>query len=335
MTDIEPRRKRAPELIGNRWFNGAPLSVSDLSTEVLLVVFWDHTCIHCRNLIPYVREWLRKYCDFGFAAVGVHTPKFPFGKDAAIVEDAIGRLGIDFPVVMDNDALLWAHYGIHVRPALVLVDRDGFIRYHGERESGCLEAEHMIQSLLHRSGMGGELPQLMEPLRDADRHGALLYRATPELLTGYLRGSIGNVEGYSPESIVEYDDPKIYLDGRFYAEGNWLNDRNYLRLMDDTGQLILNYEALEVHAVFRQEQGVPCEIALTQDDRNIGEAECGDDVQVTEDGRSVLVVREPRLYSLVRNPAFGQHVLKLASQGSGLELYSFAFVSDLMTVTRN
>jgi cytochrome c biogenesis protein CcdA len=77
----------APELVqaGGRWFNSDPLTLKGLRGRVVLVDFWTYTCINCIRTLPYVKEWDRKYRDDGLTVIGVHTPEFPFERDAGNV----------------------------------------------------------------------------------------------------------------------------------------------------------------------------------------------------------------------------------------------------------
>jgi len=328
--DIKPQTLRAHELYGDFWFNSEPVPISALRGQVILIQFWDYTCVHCQRTLPYIKEWYRKYEKYGLVVVGVHTPKFPFGKNPEDVQKAIRRFDIPYPVVTDNEYLIASNYGNRFWPALYLVDKNGFIRYESVGEGNYGATEHAIQTLLYDAGVGEELPLVMEPIRDEDKPGAVCYRATPELFAGYLRGSIGNIEGYSPESIVDYKDPKIYLQGRFYANGNWMNDKNCLSLEEggeQPGQILLQYEALEVNAVFKPGAGKPCEVAIYQDDQFLTRENKGDDVLLAADGRTYLHVDEPRMYRLVRNKEYGEHMLKLSMMTKGFAFYSFTFVS--------
>jgi thiol-disulfide isomerase/thioredoxin len=317
-------------LYGDYWFNSDPVPISALRGQVILIQFWDYTCVHCQRTLPYIKEWCRKYEKFGLVVIGVHTPKFPFGKNPEDVQKAIHRFGIPYPVVTDNEYLIASHYDNRFWPALYLVDKNGFIRYESVGEGNYGATEHAIQTLLYDAGVGEELPLTMEPIRDEDRPGAVCYRATPELFAGYLRGSIGNIEGYTPESIVDYKDPKMYLQGRFYVDGNWMNDKNCLSLEgggEQPGQILLQYESLEVNAVLKPGANKPCEVAVYQDDRFLTPENKGEDVLFAPDGKSYLHVDEPRMYRLVRNREYGEHTLKLSTGSKGVALFSFTFVS--------
>jgi hypothetical protein len=266
----------------------------------------------------------------GLVTIGVHTPQFPFASDPMNVRAAIDKVRIKYPVVVDNSFTIWSAFRNMVWPTKYLIDRSGFIRFVHGGEGSYQNFEHAIQSLLIEAGFHGEMPLVMEPIREADRPGVLCYRVTPEILTGWQRGTIGNIEGFSPESTIHYDDPGLYISGRLYLQGNWRNDRNYLRLEGegvDEGYIVLTYQAKEVNAVIKPEGEKNFQVFVQQDGHYLTPDNCGDDVLVDDEGRSYFVVPEAKLYSLVRNREFGEHTLKLSTRSSGFALYSVSFVS--------
>ena len=101
---------------------------SDLRGQVVLVDFWTYTCINCIRTLPYIEAWYRKYHRDGFTVVGVHTPEFPFEKDASNVERAIGDFGLTYPVAQDNDYATWTAYRNQYWPADYLIDATGRVR---------------------------------------------------------------------------------------------------------------------------------------------------------------------------------------------------------------
>jgi thiol-disulfide isomerase/thioredoxin len=338
LRDLPPRSSKAHELLGDFWFNSDPVPVSAQRGRVILLFFWDYSCVHCLRALPYVRAWERTYRDFGLVTVGVHAPRFAFGRDPENVRRALGRHGVRFPIVTDNDLLITARYDNRAIPAIYLIDAQGFVRVMTSGEGEYASVEHMLHALLYETGVRDLLPLPMAPLREEDRQGAVLYRATPEIFTGYLRGSLGNVEGYSPESVVSYADPGVYMDGRVYADGLWLNDRNCLRLSQDQGgegHLVISYHGLEAGAVISPDARRTSTMEVRQDGRYLTAADRGADVQITPDGRSIVVVESPRFYELVRNREFGEHVLRLTSRNPGNAVYSFAFITGIIPETVN
>ena len=79
----------APEFVGNQhWFNtpgGRPLTLRGLRGRVVLVDFWTYSCINCLRTLPYLTAWDARYRKDGLTIVGVHSPEFPFEKDAGNV----------------------------------------------------------------------------------------------------------------------------------------------------------------------------------------------------------------------------------------------------------
>ena len=130
-----PLLGKAPDFADTQqWFNtpgGESLSIKGLTGEghVVLIDFWTYTCINCIRTLPYVTSWDRAYRDDGLTIVGVHSPEFPFEKDAGNVESAIADNDIEYPVVQDNDLGTWNAFGNQYWPAKYLIDADGNVRY--------------------------------------------------------------------------------------------------------------------------------------------------------------------------------------------------------------
>ncbi|KVN53254.1 thioredoxin family protein [Burkholderia stagnalis] len=144
---------QAPELAGiERWHNNAPLKLSELRGKVVLVDFWTYSCINCIHTIPYVNEWYRKYRDQGLVVIGVHTPEYPFERDARNVADALGRFGIRYPVAQDNRYDTWNAYGNRYWPALYLVDANGRVVYTRFGEGQYEKTEAAIRDALAQAG---------------------------------------------------------------------------------------------------------------------------------------------------------------------------------------
>jgi hypothetical protein len=329
--DCEPGTIRAHELYGDYWFNSDPVPVLAQRGNIVLLDFWDYTSSASLHALPYVIDWHRKYGPQGLVVLGVHTPRFPFGREPENVQRAIHRLGIPYPVVMDNEAMVWARYGNRVWPTQHIVDRHGFVRFINAGGGSPGATEHMLQTLMLDAGLLNDFPDLTEPLRETDRPGAVCYRATPEIYAGYLRGSMGNVEGYSPESAVHYSDPGIYFEGKFYVAGDWSNGRDEMHLVgNEGGDFLVRYSGLEVDVVLSSPGAQGVEVAVRQDGQHVPKEALGDDVRIGGEGRSLLSVREPRSYHLIRNREHGEHLLKVEAPAGSLMLYALSFTPGVI-----
>ena len=99
-------------------------------------------------MIPQLRDWYRKYEASGLTVVGVHSPEFFWEKSYDAVVAAVKELGITYPVVQDNDHIVWKRYGVWGWPTAFLVDKRGIVRYLHIGEGGYLDTEEMIHRLL-------------------------------------------------------------------------------------------------------------------------------------------------------------------------------------------
>jgi cytochrome c biogenesis protein CcdA/thiol-disulfide isomerase/thioredoxin len=83
-----PKLGPAPDVQGTQqWFNtpgNRALNLASLRRQnrVVLIDFWTYTCINCIRTLPQLKAWDAKYRKAGLTIIGVHTPEFPFEKDA-------------------------------------------------------------------------------------------------------------------------------------------------------------------------------------------------------------------------------------------------------------
>lgn len=140
--------KPAPELSYGEWINSNPLKLSELRGQVVLIEFWTFGCYNCRNTIPYVNRWQKKYGGESFKIIGVHTPEFRTEKIFSRVKAETAKLGIEYAVVTDNDYRTWNAYEQQFWPVVYLVDKKGIIRYVHIGEGNYDKTEATIQSLL-------------------------------------------------------------------------------------------------------------------------------------------------------------------------------------------
>jgi thiol-disulfide isomerase/thioredoxin len=146
---IDARRaRRAPELGDGTWINSGPLTVEGLRGRVVLVDFWTFGCYNCRNTLPALKRFHERYNQQGLTIIGVHSPEFETEKDIASVRREVRSLGILYPVLTDNDYLTWNAYGINAWPTVLILDKQGRIRWTHIGEGLYDEQEGVIRKLL-------------------------------------------------------------------------------------------------------------------------------------------------------------------------------------------
>ncbi|HTY36911.1 MAG TPA: redoxin domain-containing protein [Bacteroidota bacterium] len=304
----------------------------DLRGSVALVDFWDYSNAGSLRALRYVKEWAARYREFDLSVIGVHTPQYAFGRNPANVSEAIRHLEVGFPVVMDNDAIIWSAYSNRVWPTRYLIDRDGFLRFAHAGEGSYERFERSLQSLLIEAGYRGAYPDTVPPMRESDVPGAVLQRATAEIQLGYLRGTLGNPEGHGPESTVLFDDQGFHLNGRVYLRGKWYSEREGVRYdgeSADEGGATVTYEGCDVNSVMSLEGGSPGKVFAKQDKQHLTKENAGGDIRFEKDGSSYILVDRPRDFHIVSNREFGEHEIALTTTSAGVELFSFSFLTGV------
>ncbi|MFJ3525541.1 cytochrome c biogenesis protein DipZ [Pseudomonas sp. NPDC090203] len=138
-----------PSLSGAvQWLNSPSLSKESLRGKVVLVDFWTFDCINCQHSIPYVNEWAKKYEKDGLVVIGVHTPEYPYERVVDNVRKNVAKLGLNYPIAIDNDYAIWRAFGNQYWPAHYIIDAQGQIRYTHFGEGGYDTQEQVIQQLL-------------------------------------------------------------------------------------------------------------------------------------------------------------------------------------------
>jgi thiol-disulfide isomerase/thioredoxin len=329
-------RIHAPEIEGE-WLNSSPLKLSALRGRVVLVDFWDYTCVNCLRTLPSLREWHERYGKLGLTVIGVHTPEFQFARDRGNVERAVQSEALNYAIVLDNDYRTWQAFANRCWPAKYLIDTQGYIRYIHLGEGQYGETEAAIQQLLRESGISSSLPSLMETAHISAEAGAYCVPATPELYLGYAGGRLGNASGYVEEQVADYAPAVDRAPDVAWLEGPWFAGREQIvacPLLGRESRLRVCYTAAEVNLVLAPPDAadLPVEgratLVVRQDGEPLGAADRGADV-ITDGSATVVDVNEARMYRLVRNSKPGTHEIELWTRKPGLEAYAFTFVPCL------
>ena len=139
------------------WINSPPLTPEGLRGKVVLVDFWTFACYNCLNALPHVKKLEAKYRDKGLVVIGVHTPELPRERVLENVRREVKRLGVTYPVVVDNDYKIWNAYRNHYWPAAYYADATGKLRYHHFGEGRYDEQDRVVAKLLAEAAAYGAL----------------------------------------------------------------------------------------------------------------------------------------------------------------------------------
>ena len=133
---------------GTEWINSTALTPAALRGKVVLVDFWTFECYNCLNALPHVKELYARYKDRGFVVVGVHTPEFARERVPENVRREVAKLGITYPVVIDNDNRIWNAFHNQYWPAAYYADATGRMRFHQFGEGRYEEQDKVVAKLL-------------------------------------------------------------------------------------------------------------------------------------------------------------------------------------------
>ncbi len=142
------KAKLAPALADGKWINSEPLKTSALRGRVVLLDFWTFGCYNCVNTLPALKGYDAKYRDKGLTIVGIETPETAFEKDFSSLEQAVKKRGIEYPVLTDYQEANWNAFGVNAWPTVVILDKEGRIRYTHVGEGAYDVQEKVIQALL-------------------------------------------------------------------------------------------------------------------------------------------------------------------------------------------
>src|SRR5690349_8041906 len=291
-----PDYGQAPDFAGiSAWLHSKPLTMKQLRGKVVLVDFWTYSCINCLRTLPHLEAWDARYRKAGLVIVGVHTPEFAFEHVVSNVREATRKLGVRYPVAVDDGYKTWDAYQNDAWPAEYLIDRKGDVREIKKGEGTYDETERTIRRLLGK-------PAGMQLASVQDRTPTHL--TTPESYLGWERldryvGSPLRVDQYS-----SYRFPRtIPLNDLAYS-GQWRVQRQRIQAGRDA-RLRLHFLAQDVYLV------------LSGRGR----------LQVLVGGRPVKTIRVAglsRLYTLLSYPQLSEGALELRFT-PGVAAYAFTF----------
>jgi hypothetical protein len=170
---------------GLDWVGDRVESIDRLTAaQPVLVHFFDLAQLNSIRTMPYLQAWHERYEGDGLAMLGVHSPRFPFTQDTAVVAAATERLGIEWPVAVDREFALWKLYEPHGWPAIFLWGQGGALRWYHLGEGDYAGTEEEIREALPERNGGGDWPPLLEPLRPSDAPGVKVIAPTAEIFPG-------------------------------------------------------------------------------------------------------------------------------------------------------
>lgn len=286
--------------------DGVPITIGEhIGKNVVLIDFMTYSCINCQRAFPHLVDLDQKYRDDGLVIIGIHTPEFSFEKNIENVERELGKFGITFPVVLDNDYGTWRAWGNRFWPRKYLIDINGNVVYDHIGEGAYRETEEKVQELLkERAQVLGEQIDDEELTDAADDQG--IRRRSPEIYFGASRNEFlanGQRGVLGPQAFTR---PDSVILNELYLVGEWDIQREYVETQGADTRIIFRYQAGEVNIVAGSAEPI--------------------DISVSVDGgpEHVVTVEQATLYNLVQHE-YGEHVLEITIPQGGFQAFTFTF----------
>lgn len=298
--------------------DGKPITIGEfVGKKIVLLDIWTYSCINCQRTTPYLNAWYEKYKDKGLVIIGLHTPEFEFEKVYQNVLEATKRLGIKYPVVLDNDYSTWNAYQNRFWPRKYLIDIDGYIVYDHIGEGAYEETEKKIQEALSERmsvlGENGEIGQSVTkevPIFGGSR--------SPEIYFGALRNQLfGNGPAGVAGNLKGLTVPVKINTNTLYLSGDWNIANEFSENKSSQAKIVFRYQARDVYFVASSVKGVKLKIMI--DGKEVGRM-VGEDVV-----GGIVTVKEDRLYKLIQDQSWGEHTLEIIIDSPGLKAYTFTF----------
>ena len=340
MVDLDVKAPEFPapgyQASGTTWINSPPLTMASLRGKVVMLDFWEYTCINCIRTFPQNKIWYERYKPYGFEIIGVHDPEFQVAYDVDNVKAAVKRFELPYPIVVDDFFTIWKAYSNQVWPERYLIDADGKIRFRLEGEGDDHNFEVAIRQLLVEAHPGLKFPA-SDTLPMPDRAADCAMVPTEEMYVGPWegRGVLANSHPYHPGETANYKMPEKVEDGHAVISGRWQTDSNGMIFegkpqepKEDASRLRVRYHAAEVYAVMNVAAGKPERLYILQDGKPLTADDKGADVKIGANGLSYIDVDSSRMYYLVSNAQFSSHEVDLIPTAPGIMIDSFTFGND-------
>jgi peroxiredoxin len=120
---LEASAEPAPDF-ALKSMTGENLRLSEYRGEVVVLNFWSTDCGTCVLQMPAVQKLYEQYRDNGLQVLGINIDRNP-RKAREMVE----KLELAYPVLFDAERSVSREYKLNALPVVVVIDRDGAIRY--------------------------------------------------------------------------------------------------------------------------------------------------------------------------------------------------------------
>ncbi|WP_225410240.1 peroxiredoxin family protein [Stigmatella hybrida] len=139
------------------WIN-APVHVSELDGQPILLHFWSMDCESCTAQLAEVKHWLEAFGPQGLKVIGVDVTRSEQElRDTNAVEDFARQHGLSYPIAVDDGSMAKV-YHVTQHPSFLLFSAEGWLRYHLSGPDAAQKVESALRLLMHSQASSSAAP---------------------------------------------------------------------------------------------------------------------------------------------------------------------------------
>ena len=121
-TDSDLVGRTAPDFSVPTWDGKGTFKLSEHHGKTVILSFWASWCGPCRAELPALSTWAKDRKDVEVFAVNVD-------KTSDKANAFLQRVQVDLPLLADHDSVALGEFGVTAMPTMVVVDRNGTVKY--------------------------------------------------------------------------------------------------------------------------------------------------------------------------------------------------------------
>ncbi len=148
---------KLPDIVAAQWIDQAPVKLSELRGQVVLLDFWAPWCGPCRYTFPKLQQWHESYKDKGLVILGLtnyfgnaNGRKLTHDEEIAYLRSFKKTNRLPYGFAVADSEVNDLNYGVFSIPMSFLIDRSGKVRFiaMGASEKEIAGLGKMLQTVL-------------------------------------------------------------------------------------------------------------------------------------------------------------------------------------------
>lgn len=105
--------------------DGKKVTLEQFRGKTLIIAFWSTWCSRCEEELSFLRDAFGGRADVAVLLVNQDAERNVSRERIRALQE---KIGISFPILVDEGLFLWENYGINALPTSVVIDAAGKIK---------------------------------------------------------------------------------------------------------------------------------------------------------------------------------------------------------------